>query len=52
MAEAAQGSEHSPKLPQFKDHLDTALTGFGWCCVELGIDPYESLPNQDIERMS
>jgi len=25
MEQAAQGSGHGPKLPEFKEHLDTAL---------------------------
>jgi len=54
LEQAAQGSGHSPKLPEFKKHLDSGLKyslNFGWSYVEPGVgldDPCESLPTWDI----
>ena len=49
-----QGNGRGPKLLEFKEHLDNALTQglkFGWSFVEPGVghsDPYGSLLTQDI----
>lgn len=50
--QAPQGSGHGLKLPEFKKHLDSALSYvliFGRSCVKPGAalnDPYRSLPTQ------
>jgi len=55
--QAAQGSGHSPGLPEFNERLDSALTAFEfvWSCVEPGVgagDPCGSLPTRDMLRRS
>ena len=54
LEQAAQGSGHSPKLPEFKKHLGSGLKyslNFGWSYVEPGAglrDPYGDLPTWDV----
>ena len=50
---APQDSGHSPELPEFKKHLDSALRDRVWvvlCGARVGLeDPRGSLPTQDVQ---
>jgi len=52
MEQVPQGSGHSLKLPELRQHWDNALRHrVWWCCMEPGVglyDPFGSLPTQDI----